>query len=117
MRLGDEDYRLPWTERTDRGGRLNLRHGRGPIGMLKVCNDDSDQRGFIIVAVLWILAALATLALIYSVYAREAALNFVGHDERLQAEALAESGVELAAYQLTAQANLQPLQGHFSFRQ
>jgi general secretion pathway protein K len=85
--------------------------------MSKVCSDDSDQRGFIIVAVLWILAALATLALIYSVYAREAALNFVGHDERLQAEALAESGVELAAYQLTAQANLQPLQGHFSFRQ
>ena len=85
--------------------------------MSKVCGDDSDQRGFIIVAVLWILAALATLALIYSVYAREAALNFVGHDERLQAEALAESGVELAAYQLTAQANLQPLQGHFSFRQ
>lgn len=85
--------------------------------MSKVCGDDSDQRGFIIVAVLWILAALATLALIYSVYAREAALNFVGHDERLQAEALAELGVELAAYQLTAQANLQPLQGHFSFRQ
>ena len=85
--------------------------------MSKVCSDDSDERGFIIVAVLWILAALATLALIYSVYAREAALNFVGHDERLQAEALAESGVELAAYQLTAQANLQPLQGHFSFRQ
>jgi len=85
--------------------------------MSKVCSDDSDQRGFIIVAVLWILAALATLALIYSMYAREAALNFVGHDERLQAEALAESGVELAAYQLTAQANLQPLQGHFSFRQ
>lgn len=85
--------------------------------MLRVFRADSDQRGFIIVAVLWILAALATLALIYSVYAREAALNFVVHDERLQAEALAESGVELAAYQLTAQPNLQPLQGHFSFQQ
>ena len=78
---------------------------------------DSGERGFIIVAVLWIVAALATLALIYSVYAREAALNFVGHDERLQAAALAESGVELAAYQLTAQPDLQPLQGNFSFRQ
>jgi general secretion pathway protein K len=78
---------------------------------------DTDQRGFIIVAVLWIVAALATLALIYSVYAREAALNFVSHDERLQAEALAESGVELAAYQLTAQPDLQPLKGQFSFRQ
>jgi general secretion pathway protein K len=78
---------------------------------------DTDQRGFIIVAVLWIVAAMATLALIYSVYAREAALNFVSHDERLQAEALAESGVELAAYQLTAQPDLQPLKGQFSFRQ
>lgn len=85
--------------------------------MLKLFRGDSDQPGFIIVAVLWILASLATLALIYSVYAREAALNFVGHDERLQAEALTESGVELAAYQLTAQPNLQPLQGHFSFQQ
>ena len=86
--------------------------------MLKLFrDDDSDQRGFILVVVLWIVASLATLALIYSVYAREAALNFVGHDERLEAEALAESGVELAAYQLTAQPNLQPLQGQFGFQQ
>jgi general secretion pathway protein K len=85
--------------------------------MAKLFRGDRDHPGFIIVAVLWILAALATLALIYSVYARETALNFVSHDERLQAEALAESGVELAAYQLTAQPNLQPLDGNFSFRQ
>jgi general secretion pathway protein K len=85
--------------------------------MAKLFRGESDHPGFIIVAVLWILAALATLALIYSVYARETALNFVSHDERLQAEALAESGVELAAYELTAQPNLQPLDGHFSFRQ
>lgn len=78
---------------------------------------DRRDKGFIIVAVLWILAALATLSLIYSLYARETALNFVSHDERLQTEALAESGVELAVYQLTAQPNQQPLQGSFSFRQ
>jgi len=75
------------------------------------------NQGFIIVAVLWILAALATLSLIYSLYAREAALNFASHDERLQTEALAESGVELAAYQLTKPATQQPVQGSFSFRQ
>lgn len=40
------------------------------------------DQGFIIVAVLWILAALATLTLIYSLYVREAALNFAGHDAR-----------------------------------
>lgn len=75
------------------------------------------DQGFIIVAVLWILAALATLSLIYSLYVREAALNFASHDERLQTEALAESGVELAAYQLTKEPNKQPLLGSFQFRQ
>jgi len=81
------------------------------------CRSDVDETGFIIVPVLWILAALATLAVIYSLYARETALNFVDHDERLQAEALAESGVELAAYQLTAHPLVQPVRGQFSFRQ
>jgi len=78
---------------------------------------DRGDKGFIIVAILWILAALATLSLIYSLSTREAALNFVSHDERLQTEALAESGVELAAYQLIKEPNQQPPQGSFSFRQ
>ncbi len=80
------------------------------------CGDRRDQ-GFIIVAVLWILAALATLSLIYSLYVREAAFNFVSHDLRVQTEALAESGIELAAYQLTKEPNQPPPQGSFSFRQ
>jgi general secretion pathway protein K len=78
---------------------------------------DRRDQGFIIVAVLWILAALATLSLIYSLYVRESALDFVVHDRRLQTEALAESGVELAAYQLTKDPNQQPPQSSFSFRQ
>jgi len=77
----------------------------------------ANESGFIIVPVLWIIAALVSLTIIYSLYARETALNFVDHDERLQAAALTESAVELAAYQLTAQADSQPLQGQFSFRQ
>lgn len=84
--------------------------------LFKPCRRNSQDRGFIIVAVLWILAALATLVMIYSLYARETAVNFVVHDERLQAQALALSGLELAAYQLTAQSK-QPLTGNFSFRQ
>jgi len=65
----------------------------------------TQRAGFIIVAVLWIIGALATLAVIYSLYVRQTALSFVGHDERLQAQAMAMSGIELAAYQLTKPAN------------
>lgn len=84
--------------------------------MSNSCGDRGD-RGFIIVAVLWILAALATLSLVYSLYVREAAFNFVSHDLRVQTEALAEAGVELAAYQITKEPNRPPPQGSFSFRQ
>jgi general secretion pathway protein K len=73
--------------------------------------------GFIIIPVLWILGALATLAVIYSYYSRETALEFINHNERLEARSLAVSGVELAAYQLTAQPDTRPLAGTFSFRQ
>jgi general secretion pathway protein K len=61
----------------------------------------TQRAGFIIVAVLWIIGALATLAVIYSLYVRQTALSFVDHDEQLQAQAMAMSGIELAAYQLT----------------
>ena len=71
---------------------------------------DRSDRGFIIGA------ALATLSSIYSLYAREAALDFASHDERLQTEALAESVMELAAYELTKGPNQQPLESSFSFR-
>src|SRR5438105_5392762 len=58
--------------------------------------------GFILVAVLWILAALATLATIFSVYVINTATAFTVHDERLQAEGCARAAIELAVYQLTA---------------
>jgi general secretion pathway protein K len=73
--------------------------------------------GFIVVAVLWILGALATLAAIYSLYVTETAAAFLDHNERLQAQALAVSGVELAAYRLTAVPKQRPSQGQFSFRE
>ncbi len=63
------------------------------------------------------MGALATLAVIYSLYVRETALEFVDHDERLQAEALADSGLELAAYRITSFGNKRPSLGKFSFRQ
>ena len=57
--------------------------------------------GFIIVAVLWILVALATLASIYSIYINNSALAVSGMDDGLQAEALVSAGLELTAYRLT----------------
>jgi general secretion pathway protein K len=79
--------------------------------------DAGTTDGFIIIPVLWILGALATLAVIYSYYSRETALEFINHNERLEARSLAVSGVELAAYQLTAPPDARPLAGTFSFRQ
>ena len=54
------------------------------------------------VAVLWILGALATLASIYSVYIIDTAVAFKAHDDRLQAEGLISAAVELTAHQVTA---------------
>lgn len=78
---------------------------------------DSRSSGFLLVAVLWILGALATLAVIYSLYARQTALKLLDHQERLQAQALAISGVELAAYRITSYGDFRPSVGRFSFRQ
>jgi general secretion pathway protein K len=71
--------------------------------------------GFIIVAVLWIIALLATLAMIYSLYARQAGVDMLHVGERVQAEALEESGIELAVYQITADAQIRPASGKFGF--
>jgi len=72
--------------------------------------------GFIVVAVLWILGALATLVSIYSVYVIDTAVAFGVHDDRLRAEALVSAAVALTAYQLTATAVTRPRHGRFSFR-
>jgi general secretion pathway protein K len=72
--------------------------------------------GFIVVAVLWILGALATLATIYALYVRETANAFVVHDHRVQVQGLMLAGVELAVFQLTEVPQAQPAQGKFDFR-
>ena len=73
--------------------------------------NDKRSDGFIVVAVLWIVAALATLAVIYTVYLNETAMAFVDHNERLQAQALAMAAVELAVYRLTAIPDQRPSRG------
>jgi general secretion pathway protein K len=59
-------------------------------------------RGFIVVAVLWILAALSALVLIYVTFVTNTAVVVAGSAERVQSDALVTAAVELAAYQLTA---------------
>lgn len=74
----------------------------------------ASQRGFILVAVLWILAALATLASIYSLYALNTASASRLPEERLKAEMAIRAGVELAAYQvMAAPPNDKPAHGAF----
>ena len=76
----------------------------------------SASEGFIIVAVLWLLAALATFASIYSIYVIETAIGFRTYDDHVRAEALVSGAVELAAYQLTSKAEHHATQGEFGFR-
>lgn len=88
--------------------------------MIKIARrvDRSGSRnGFILVAALWLLAALATLASVVSVYMAQSARALTAFDTALQSETLATAGLELAAYQLSAPAAARrPTHGGFSFR-
>jgi general secretion pathway protein K len=77
----------------------------------------SSERGFVIVAVLWLVAALAALAMIFSVYLVNSARALALNDTALQAEALISASVELTAYQLRlAGDDGRPAQGSFQTR-
>ena len=76
----------------------------------------SGRDGFIVVAVLWILTALATLVTIFSMYVINTATAFAVHDERLQAEGMARAALELSAYQVTANPQTPLTRGTFLFR-
>ena len=79
-------------------------------------NAQSGRDGFIVVAVLWILAALATLASIFSVYVINTAIAFTIHDERLQAESLSRAAIELSVYQFLVNPQAPPSRGTTVFR-
>src|SRR5437763_16455003 len=81
--------------------------------VLRGCSGDD---GFIVVAVLWILAALATLATIFSMYVINTATAFAVHDERLQAEGLARAAIELSIYQVAASTPAPLSRGSFLLR-
>ena len=76
-----------------------------------------NARGFIVVAVLWILAALSALVLIYLSYVTNTAITVAGSTDRIQREALVEAGVELAAFQLAGRNEAaRPTSGTFNAR-
>jgi general secretion pathway protein K len=60
------------------------------------------EGGFVLVAVLWILTALATLASIYSSYTVNTAAASRVADDRVQAEASIRAGVEMAVFRQLA---------------
>ncbi len=77
----------------------------------------SSQRGFVIVAVLWILAALASLAMVFAAYLSASARALATNDAALVTEALVSASLELTAYQLAlADDKARPPQGSFNFR-
>ena len=69
---------------------------------LRSASRGQNARGFIVIAVLWILAALSALVLIYLAYVTNTAVVVAASSERVQTDALVTAGVELAAYRLTA---------------
>ncbi|WJR79991.1 type II secretion system protein GspK [Bradyrhizobium sp. NP1] len=76
-----------------------------------------SEQGFVIVAVLWLVAALAALALVFSIYLSNSARALALGDTAAQTEALVSAGVELAAYQLQLAAEeSRPAQGAFRIR-
>jgi general secretion pathway protein K len=77
----------------------------------------SSERGFVIVAVLWILVALSALAVIFSVYLSNSARALGATDIGVPTEALASASLELTAYRLLrADDKERPVQGSFRFR-
>ncbi|RAI43575.1 general secretion pathway protein GspK [Rhodoplanes roseus] len=75
------------------------------------------ERGFILVAVLWILAALATLVSIYAVHVSTTALAASARDDAVLARGLVTAGVELAAYRIAASPKqARPTRGEIAFR-
>jgi general secretion pathway protein K len=77
----------------------------------------SSERGFVIVAVLWILMALSALAVIFSVYLSGSARALAVNDTALQAEALVSASLELTTYQLLLPGDqARPSHGSFHFR-
>ena len=77
----------------------------------------TSEQGFVLVAVLWILAALSALAMIFAVYLSNSAQALAVSDAGLKAEAVVSASVELTVYQLSlAGDKARPMEGAFHYR-
>ena len=76
-----------------------------------------SQRGFIVIAVLWILAALSALVLVYLTYVTNTAVIVAGSTDRIQTEAVVTAGLELTALKLSGYTEAaRPTSGTFNAR-
>ena len=88
---------------------------KSPISISWKAGRDSD--GFIMIAVLWILGALAALVSVYSVFVINTATGFGIHEDRLRSEALVSAALELTANrQFSTPAQSRLTHGEFEFR-
>jgi general secretion pathway protein K len=88
-----------------------MRQDRTPVTAM------SSERGFVIIAVLWILMALSALAVIFSLYLSGSARALSVNDTALRTEALVAASLELTTYQLLLPGDAErPAQGSFHFR-
>lgn len=95
------------------GDEANTRQHAMKSGLsdCKPLNPESES-GFILVVVLWILAALAALASSYSVYVGNAAFATHVTDDRLRIRNAISTAIELTAYQfLAAPEKARPAEG------
>ena len=77
----------------------------------------SSEAGFVIIAVLWILMALAALAMIFSAYLSNSARALGATDISIERDALVSASLELTAYRLLSiDEKERPSQGSFGFR-
>jgi general secretion pathway protein K len=87
------------------------------MSVTRAMRERGGDGGFIIVAVLWIMLALATLASIYAAYVVRTAYAVGPSDDRVNAEALFTAALELTAYQMSTVAKeKRPSHGRFTFR-
>jgi general secretion pathway protein K len=89
---------------SDADGRMVAADGRG-----------DGERGFIIIAVLWILTALAVLAVIYSIFVINTVTFIAGGTDRVRNEAAISAAIELTCYQLlSVDEKVRPTSGRFN---
>jgi general secretion pathway protein K len=76
-----------------------------------------SEHGFVLIAVLWILAALSALAVVFVVYLSNSTQAIAINDTAIETEGVISAGVELTAYQLLlAKDDERPSRGSFHTR-